>query len=174
MAEVPTAETADSQRAVHLVAWIKFLTFNLIKDVGAALGKGYAHLPVPSVRTVQVATLARRYIRRPGRLYLHAGQLIVQLDPFRGDEALEPFIRQLNQRHLPIPWLSELILRVEFAAQPQGLAAIPNILGQNILANYSPAGPLFHYRTLSARGMSKATGMGRCSFRKCSSRRKPS
>ena len=31
-----------------------------------------------------------------------------------------------------------------------------------------------HYRTLSARGMSKATGMGRCSFRKCSSRRKPS
>ncbi len=32
----------------------------------------------------------------------------------------------------------------------------------------------FHYRTLSARGMSKATGMGRCSFRNCSSRRKPS
>ncbi len=31
-----------------------------------------------------------------------------------------------------------------------------------------------HYRTLSARGMSKATGMGRCSFRNCSSRRKPS
>ena len=138
---VATAETADSQRAVHLLAWIKFLTFNLIKDVGAALGKGYAHLPVPSGRTVQVATLARRYIRRPGRLYLHAGQLIVQLDPFRGDEALEPFIRQLNQRHLPIPWLSELILRVEFAAQPQGLAAIPNILGQKTLANYSPAGP---------------------------------
>jgi hypothetical protein len=121
---VATAETAHSQQAVHLVAWIKFLTFNLIKDFGARLGKDYARL--------QVATLVRRYIMRPGRLYLHAGQLIVQLDPFRGDAALRPFIRQLNERRLPIPWLSGLILQVEIATKPQGLAAVPNILGQRI------------------------------------------
>ena len=30
---VATAETAHSRQAVHLVAWIKFLTFNLIKDL---------------------------------------------------------------------------------------------------------------------------------------------
>jgi len=129
---VATAETARSHQAVHLVAWIKFLTFNLIKDFGAGLGKDYAKL--------QVATLVRRYIMRPGRLYLHAGQLIVQLDPFRGDAALRPFIRQLNERRLPIPWLSGLILQVEIAVQPQGLAAVPNILGQRILANCSPPG----------------------------------
>lgn len=129
-----TAETAHSQLAVHLVAWIKFLTFNLIRDFGAALGKSYAKL--------QVATLVRRYIMRPGRLYLQAGQLIVQLDPFRGDAALRPFIEQLNERRLPIPWLSGLILQVEIAAQPQGLAAVPNILGQRILANCGPPGHL--------------------------------
>jgi hypothetical protein len=131
---VATTETTDSQRAVHLVAWIKFLTFNLIKDFGAALGQGYA--------TLQVATLVRRYVLRPGRLYVHAGQLIVQLDPFRGDSALKPYIRQLNERRLSIPWLSGLTLQVEIAAKPQGLAALPQLLGQRILANSGPPRPL--------------------------------
>lgn len=131
---VATAETAHSRQAVHLVAWIKFLSFNLIKDFGAALGKEYAKQ--------HVATLVRRYIMRPGRLYLHAGQLVVQLDPFRGDVVLHPFVQQLNERRLPIPWLGGLILRVEIAAKPQGLAAVPHILGQRILANSGPPGKL--------------------------------
>jgi hypothetical protein len=131
---VATAETVHSRQAVHLVAWIKFLTFNLIKDFGTALGQEYAKL--------HVATLVRRYIMRPGRLYLHAGHLIVQLDPFRGDAALKPFIRQLNERQLPIPWLGRLLLHVEIAPRPQGLAAVPNILGQRILANSGPPGKL--------------------------------
>jgi hypothetical protein len=122
-----TAETTQSRQPVHLVAWIKCLTFNLIKDFGAALGKKYAKL--------QVATLARRYIRRPGRLYLHSGHLIVQLDPFRGDSVLKPFIQRLNERRLPIPWLSGLILRVEIAPKPLGLAATPILLADRILAN---------------------------------------
>ena len=127
---VATAETTQSRQTVHLVAWIKFLTFNLIKDFGAALGKEYAKL--------QVATLVRRYIIRPGQLYLHAGCLIVQLDPFRGSEALVPFIQRLNERQLSIPWLNGLVLQVEIAAKPQGLAAVPSILGQRILANSGP------------------------------------
>ena len=131
---IATAETAHSRQAVHLVAWIKFLTFNLIKDFGTALGKEYAKL--------HVATLVRRYIMRPGRLYLHTGYLIVQLDPFRGDVVLNSFIQRLNERRLPIPWLGGLVLRVEIAAKPQGLAAVPNILGQRILANSGPPGRL--------------------------------
>jgi hypothetical protein len=131
---VTTAETARSRQAVHLVAWIKFLTFNLIKDFGAALGKEYAKL--------HVATLVRRYIMRPGRLYLHAGYLIVQLDPFRGDVILNSFLQRLNERRLSIPWLGGLILRIEIAAKPQGLAALPSILGQRILANSGPPGTL--------------------------------
>lgn len=131
---VATAETIQSRKAIHLVAWIKFLTFNLIKDFGAALGKKYAKL--------QVATLVRRYIRRPGRLYLHAGHLVAQLDPFRGDTVLKPFIQRLNERRLSIPWLSGLVLRVEIAPEPLGLAALPNVLAERILANSGPPGPL--------------------------------
>ena len=131
---VATAETAHSRQAVHLVAWIKFLTFNLIKDFGVALGKEHARL--------HVATLVRRYIMRPGRLYLRAGYLIVQLDPFRGSVVLDSFIQRLNERQLPIPWLGGLVLHVEIAEKPQGLAAVPNILGQRILANSGPPGRL--------------------------------
>jgi hypothetical protein len=131
---VATAETALSQRVVQWVAWIKCLTFNLIRDFGVALGRAYAPL--------HVATLVRRYIVRPGRLYLHAGHLIVQLDPFRGDAALKPLIHQLNERRLPIPWLANLILQFEIATKPQGLAAVPNVLGRKILAHSGRVAPL--------------------------------
>ena len=130
---VATAETDKSHRDVQLVAWIKCLAFNLIHDLGTALGRTQAKQ--------QVMTLVRRYVLRPGRLYLHAGQLIVQLDPFRGDEALRPYLQQLNARRLPIPWLYGLVLQVEIAAQPEGLAATPHILGHRILANSGAAAP---------------------------------
>jgi hypothetical protein len=131
---IATAETPHSQQDVQFVAWIKFLTFNLIKDFGVTLGKKFAPL--------QVATLVRRYLLRPGRLYLQAGQLIVQLDPFRGDEHLHSFIQRVNELCLSIPWLSNLVLQFEVAAQPQGLAAAPQLLGLKILANSGcPAPP---------------------------------
>jgi hypothetical protein len=130
---VATEETPRSQQAVQFVAWIKFLTFNLIRDFGASLGKKFAPL--------QVATLVRRYLLRPGRLFLQAGHLIVQLDPFRGDENLHPFIQRVNGRQLPIPWLANLVLQLEVAEQPQGLAAVPNRLGLKILANSGCAVP---------------------------------
>ena len=131
---VATAETPHSQQEVQLVAWLKFLTFDLIKDFGAALGRKFA--------PCQVATLVRRFILRPGRLYVQAGQLIVQLDPFRGQEDLDPFIQRLNERRLSIPWLCNLILQIEIAPEPQGLAAVPNVLGRKILANSAlPAPP---------------------------------
>lgn len=124
---VATAETAKSQQDVQFVAWIKFLTFNLIQDLGAALGGACADW--------QVATLVRRFILRPGRLYLQAAHLIVQLDPFRGDETLQPYIQKLNEQQWRIPWLCDLILQVEVAEKPEGLAAIPQIVDERILAN---------------------------------------
>ncbi len=130
---VLTAETDRSQQEVRFVAWLKFLTFDLIKDFGAALGQDF----VPC----QVATLVRRFILRPGRLYLQAGQLIVQLDPFRGQEGLYAFIRQLNERRLTIPWLCNLALQIEIASEPPGLAAAPHVLGRKILANSGLTAP---------------------------------
>jgi hypothetical protein len=124
---IATAETSLSQQAVQFIAWLKFLTFNLIQDFGAALGGACA--------TWQVATLVRRFILRPGRLYLHAGYLIVQLDPFRGDDMLRPYLKQLNEQQWHIPWLANLILHVEITEKPVGLAAVPQLVGERILAN---------------------------------------
>jgi hypothetical protein len=124
---IATAETPLSQQAVQFVAWIKFLTFNLIHDLGQALGGECA--------TWQVATLVRRFLLRPGRLYLQTGQLIVQLDPFCGDDKLSLYIQHLNKQRWRIPWLSGLVLRIEIAEKPEGLAAVPQVLGEKILAN---------------------------------------
>jgi hypothetical protein len=130
---VATAETARSQQDVQFVAWLKFWTFNLIKDFGTSLGQDFA--------PCQVATLVRHFILRPGRLYLQAGQLIVQLDPFRGQDGLLTFIQQVNQRRLSIPWLANLVLQIEIAPAPQGLAAVPHVLGRKILASSGLAPP---------------------------------
>jgi hypothetical protein len=130
---VATAETPRSHQAVQFVGWIKFLTFNLIKDFGAALGGGCA--------TWQVATLVRRFIVRPGRLYVQPGQLVVQLDPFRGDDLVRPYVQQLNAQQWRIAWLYNLILHVEIAEKPEGLAAVPQAVGERILANSRLAKP---------------------------------
>ncbi len=124
---IATAETPLSQQAVQFVTWIKFLTFNLIHDLGQVLGGECA--------TWQVATLVRRFLLRPGRLYLQAGQLIVQLDPFRGDDKLGVYIQHLNEQQRRIPWLSGLVLHIEIAEKPEGLAAVPQVLSEKILAN---------------------------------------
>ncbi len=131
---VGTEVTSRSHLDVHLVAWLKFLTFNLLKDFGAALGQPYT--------VMHVATLVRKFILRPGRLYLEGGALVVQLDPFCGADALAIYLEKLNQRRLPIPWLGNLTLQVEIATQPLGLAADLQTLGSRILANSSPIGAL--------------------------------
>lgn len=131
---IATAETPVSQQAVQFVAWLKFLTFNLLKDFGAALGGVCA--------TWQVGTLVRRFILRPGRLYVQPGYLIVQLDPFHGDDLVRPYLQQLNAQTWRIPWLYNLILQVEIAAKPEGLAAVPQAVGEIILANSRLAKPV--------------------------------
>jgi hypothetical protein len=131
---IATAETPVSHQAVQFVAWIKFLTFNLIKDFGAALGG--------ICTTWQVGTLVRRFILRPGRLYVQPGYLIVQLDPFHGDDLVQSYLQQLNAQQWRIPWLGNLILHIEIAEKPQGLAAVPQAVGEIILANSRLAKPV--------------------------------
>jgi hypothetical protein len=130
---VATAETPLSHQAVRFVSWLKFLTFNLIKDFGMAVGNSCA--------TWQVATLVRRFILRPGRLYLQAESLVIQLDPFRGDDLLQTYLQELNEAAWRIPWLGNLILQVEIAEKPEGLAAVPQAVGEKILAYSSRAKP---------------------------------
>jgi hypothetical protein len=133
---VRTEVTDRNHQEVHLVAWLKFLTFNWVKDLGARLGPPYA--------VMHVSTLVRKFLQRPGRLYLEGEALVAQLDPFGDAEVLAPYLEQLNQRRLSIPWLNNLTLQVEIAPQPLGLAATPQILERRILANLIPVADLPH------------------------------
>lgn len=116
----PTPET-------HLVAWVKHLGYNLVKDFGAALGEDYARM--------KVSTLVRKFIAPPGVLRLKGRELWVTLEPFVGHQALAPWLEHINTQHYTIPWLDNLILRVEVARNPLAQTASPSHIRRRIFVN---------------------------------------
>jgi hypothetical protein len=112
---------------LRIVAWKRHWSFNLVKDFGAALGEPYA--------TMQVGTLARKFIARPGVLRLRGNELWVTLTPFTRCQALANWIQQPNQQWLQIPWLDHLILQMEIAPLPVGPAANRRAVRRRVLAN---------------------------------------
>jgi hypothetical protein len=124
---VATTLSPETMTGLQIVAWLRHWSFNLIKDFGAALGEPYA--------TMQVGTLVRKFIARPGLLRLRGHELWVTLTPFTGCQTLANWIRQLNQQQLQIPWLDHLILQIEIAPLPVGLAANPRAVQRRVSAN---------------------------------------
>jgi hypothetical protein len=117
----------ETMTGLHLVAWLRHWAFNLIKDFGESLGEPYA--------TMHVGTLVRKFIARPGVLQLKAGELWVGLAPFTGSEALAGCIQRINQQRIAIPWLGHLVLQMEVASLPVGLAAQPRAAARRVFAN---------------------------------------
>ena len=124
---VATTLTPETMVGLRLVAWLRHWCFNLVKDFGAALGEPYA--------TMQVGTLVRKFIARPGMLHLKGHELWVTLMPFSEQHVLTRWIQELNEQRLSIPWLNHMILQVEIAAEPAGLAANPRQLRRRLFAN---------------------------------------
>ena len=124
---VATSLTPETMVGLRLVAWLRHWCFNLVKDFGAALGTPYA--------TMQVGTLVRKFIARPGVLHLKGHELWVTLMPFSEQHVLTRWIQELNEQRLSIPWLHPWILQVEIAAEPAGLAANPRQLRRRLSAN---------------------------------------
>lgn len=124
---VATTLSAETMTGLQIVAWLRHWSFNLIKDFGAALGGPYA--------TMQVGTLVRKFIARPGVVRLRENELWVTLTPFTGCQALVNWIQQLNQQRFQIPWLDHLILQMEIAPRPIGLAANPRLVRRRVFAN---------------------------------------
>ena len=52
-----------------------------------------------------VQTLRRQFFNRPGQLYETPEALIVHLDPFQGQDELQPVIDRLNADQHRLPWL---------------------------------------------------------------------
>jgi len=124
---VATTFSTDSLTGLTIVAWLRHWAFNLVRDFGAILGEPYS--------SMQVGTLVRKFVARPGVLSLKGDELWVTLSPFTACPALTAWIQQLNQQRIAIPWLGHLILQVEIAPLPVGLAANPGVVRQRIFAN---------------------------------------
>lgn len=128
---VATTLSTKTMTGLRMVAWLRHWAFNLVKDFGAALGEPCA--------TMRVGTLVRRFIARPGLLHLKGNELWVTLAPFTGSEALTPWIRHINRQRVAIPWLGHLILQMEVASLPIGLAANPRTVRRRVFANSKPS-----------------------------------
>jgi hypothetical protein len=82
---------------LQMIGWLVALLFNAVADLGETLGEAHAG--------DHVRTLRRKFFNRPGRLYETSEALIVYLDPFAGQDELEPVIDRLNAGHHRLPWL---------------------------------------------------------------------
>jgi len=127
---VATTFSTDTMTGLKMVAWLRHWSFNLVKDFGKELGDPYAKM--------HVGTLVRKFIARPGWLRLKEDRLCVTLLPFTGSDALDSWIRYINHQQIVIPWLGNLVLQIEIAQQPLGLAANPRIVRQRVFANSIP------------------------------------
>ena len=130
---VGTKTSKETTPETHLVAWVKHLGYNLVKDFGAALGGEYAKM--------KVGTLVRKFIARPGVLRLKGRELWVTLEPFVGHRILVPWLERINTQRYTIPWLDNLVLRVDVAQEPLGHATPPTRIRRLIFANSAQPTP---------------------------------
>ena len=96
-----------------MIGWLVALVYNAVADLAEVLGEAYQGEHVKTVR--------RQFLNRPGQLYETPEALIVYLDPFAGQEALEPVIDALNRKQHRLPWLENrrLVLSLTPRQQPR-------------------------------------------------------
>jgi hypothetical protein len=127
---VATSCSEESMTGLKVVAWLRHWAYNLVKDFGAALSAESSKM--------EVGTLVRKYIARPGVLRIEGRELWVSLAPFSGWQVLTEWIAQINQQRIAIPWLDHLILQIEVAPVAMGVAANPSAVRRTIFANRQP------------------------------------
>jgi hypothetical protein len=109
-------ESPDPQRSrfhrgpLQLIGWLVALVYNAVADLTEALGEEWAGSHVRTIR--------RTFLNRPGMVYGTPTALVVQFDPFAGQEALTPVIDRFNAENHRIPWLANR--RVVVSLTPRG------------------------------------------------------
>jgi len=97
-------ESPDRQRPrfhrgpLQMMGWLVALVYNAAADLAESLGKDHFG--------DHVQTLRRKFFNRPGLLYETPEALIVYLDPFKGQNELQPVIDELNAAQHRLPWLA--------------------------------------------------------------------
>jgi hypothetical protein len=82
---------------LQLLGWLVALVYNAAADWAGSLAGAW--------EGCQVRTLRRTFWDRPGTLYQTPEALVVQLDRFGGQEALEPAVDAFNVADHRLPWL---------------------------------------------------------------------
>jgi hypothetical protein len=95
---------------LQMLGWLMALVYNTLGDWAGALTGDW--------QDCHVRTLRRTFLNRPGRLYGTPEALIVQWDPFAGQEALLPMLDTFNAAGHRIPWLENR--RLVLALTPRG------------------------------------------------------
>lgn len=97
--ESPDPKRPRFQRGpLQMMGWLVALVYNAVADLAEELGGDY--------QGSHIRTLRRMFFNRPGTLYQTPEALIVQLEPFRGQEALTSLIDEFNEEQHRLPWFN--------------------------------------------------------------------
>ena len=95
---------------LQMLGWLVALVYNACGDLAEALAGDW--------EDCHIRTLRRRFLNRPGQLYATPEALLVQLDPFQGQQALLPVIDAFNAASHRLPWLENR--RLVLCLTPEG------------------------------------------------------
>jgi hypothetical protein len=97
---------------MQMIGWLVALVYNAVANLGVELVGDY--------NGSHVRTLRRMFFSRPGTMYQTPQALIVHLDPFKGQEALTPWIDEFNAQGHCLPWWEnrQVIVCLTPQAQP--------------------------------------------------------
>jgi hypothetical protein len=90
-----------------MMGWLVALAYNALGDFGASLAGDFVGSHVRTVR--------RMFLERPGCLYETPKALVVQMEPFGGQEALVPVVDAFNAAGHQLPWLGNRRVVVSLA-----------------------------------------------------------
>jgi hypothetical protein len=92
---------------LQMMGWLVALAYNALGDFGASLAGDFVGS--------HVRTLRRMFLERPGCLYETPRALVVQMEPFGGQEALVPVVDAFNATGHQVPWLDNRRVVVSLA-----------------------------------------------------------
>lgn len=98
---------------LQMIGWLAALVYNAVADLASALTGDFGGCHVRTVR--------RMFFDRPGTLYETPEALIVQLDPFGGQEAAAPVVDDFNAAGHRLPWLEnrQVVISLTPHARPR-------------------------------------------------------
>jgi hypothetical protein len=100
---------------LQMMGWLVALVYNAVADFAQGLAGDFADS--------HVRTLRRQFINRPGQLHATPQALIVSLDPFAGQEVLEPVVDAFNAGKHRLPWLENRHVVVALTPQARSCAS---------------------------------------------------